>query len=289
MKRHRNDGLKKRCTCSRRTWPKCQHGWHFGFHHGGKEWRYGLDRVATLRGEPKPRTKGEAQAWTDRLRGEIRSGVDPIAPSTPTVPSTGLTFGDLCDHYIREHVEKPTRRPNAINEMRYQIAALRRPEIPGPGGSLIKAETKPSAAVTKADVEAIRANRRRHAEQARVEWAAFDATHAAYLEAVRGDEKPQKPAHPAVSTASSIVSMRCTGGRCSRRTLPTDGSCCVKYWSGRCGSRQKGRGIGSRVRPRSDAYLRGLPILHLSWRPQRDRDALGQAWVIRRSGYIRAA
>ena len=197
MKRHHNDGLKKRCTCSRRTWPKCPHGWHFGFHHGGKEHRYSLDKVATLRGEPKPRTKGEAQAWADILRGEIRNGADPIAPSTPTVPSTGLTFGDLCDHYIREHVEKPTRRPNAINEMRYQIAALRRAEIPGPGGSLIKAETKPLAAVTKADAEAIRANRRRHAEQARVEWAAFDATHAAYLEAVTGDEKPQKPAHPA--------------------------------------------------------------------------------------------
>ena len=200
MKRHRNDGLKKRCTCSRRTWPKCPHGWHFSFHFNNREWRYSLDKVTTLRAEPKPRTRGEARAWADTLRGEIRNGIDPVAPPARPLPSTGLTFGDLCDHYIREHVEKPTRRPNAAKEMRYHIAALRRAEIPGPNGTHIRLETKPAGSVTKVDIEAIRDTRRRQAEQARVEWAAYDAAYESYLEADQRSVKPCRPSsrRPAV-------------------------------------------------------------------------------------------
>jgi len=67
MKRQRNDGLKKRCKCARRDWPKCRHPWYFGFHHDGKEWRYSLDKVAKLRGEPRPETKADAKAWADKF------------------------------------------------------------------------------------------------------------------------------------------------------------------------------------------------------------------------------
>ena len=108
-----NGGLKKRCRCPRRQWSKCQHPWHFGFAHNGREWRYSLDKIASLRREPKPGAKSDALALADRLRGEIRSGIDPVAPPAPVLPSTELTFGDICDLYLAERApsggpESPT-------------------------------------------------------------------------------------------------------------------------------------------------------------------------------------
>ena len=43
--RHTNDGLYKRCDCARRSWLKCEHGWHFDFYKGRK-FRYSLDVIA---------------------------------------------------------------------------------------------------------------------------------------------------------------------------------------------------------------------------------------------------
>ena len=30
-KRHDNDGLRKRCSCKRSTWPKCDHAWFLNY------------------------------------------------------------------------------------------------------------------------------------------------------------------------------------------------------------------------------------------------------------------
>jgi hypothetical protein len=68
MPKTTQDGLKKRCPCGRRTWAKCPHPWHFGFHHGEREYRFSLDAIARARGEQPPRSKTEAQALRDRLR-----------------------------------------------------------------------------------------------------------------------------------------------------------------------------------------------------------------------------
>ncbi len=70
MPRHRNHGLRKICGCPRRTWPKCQHGWHFNFKHTGKHYRLSLDRHA---GRRLP-NKTEAQAEADAIRMAIRKG-----------------------------------------------------------------------------------------------------------------------------------------------------------------------------------------------------------------------
>lgn len=152
-----NDGLKKRCSCGRKKWPTCHHPWHFGFHHGGTEHRLSLDKVARARGERPPRTKADANGWRDRLRADIRAGTFPVrAPE----PETRLTVAAVCDVYLREHVRIPTRRPRGRREMEILISLMRRAEVPGGDGQLVKLETKAIAELTRADVEAVRAWRR---------------------------------------------------------------------------------------------------------------------------------
>ena len=97
MKRHRNDGLKKRCGCPRRQWSKCRHPWHLGFAYNGQEYRWSLHNVAN-----KPpgywMSKTEAEAIRDRLRGEIREGS--LATTVPS-PAATLTFGDVVERFSR--------------------------------------------------------------------------------------------------------------------------------------------------------------------------------------------
>jgi hypothetical protein len=96
MPKRTNDGLKKRCGCPRRQWPKCAHPWHFSFHHAGVEHRYSLDTIARGRGAQPPTSKSESSTWRDRLRNETRAGsfVDPtVAPPLPAA-DIRLTFGD---------------------------------------------------------------------------------------------------------------------------------------------------------------------------------------------------
>jgi integrase len=140
------------------------HPWHFGFHFRGREYRYSLDKIAQARGEHPPTTKSDAVTWRDRLRAEIRAGnfVDPDVPvpESPPASDVRLTFGDICVEYLKRHVQIPTRRPRGRREMEILIAMLRRAEIPAANGTTIRFETKPIDAITRADVEAVRAWRR---------------------------------------------------------------------------------------------------------------------------------
>jgi len=160
MPRRIHDGIKKRCDCGKRQWPKCSHPWWFGFHFAGKEHRYSLDKVALARGEHPPVSKSEAMTWRDRLRNEIRAGTFREAPPAPA-PATKLTFGDVCDVYLERHVRKPTRRPKGRLQMETNVRLLRRAEIPAAHGASVKLESKPIAEITKADVEAVRLWRRK--------------------------------------------------------------------------------------------------------------------------------
>ena len=152
-----NGGLKKRCRCPRRQWSKCVHPWHFGFADNGKEYRWSLHKVA---GKPLGyhMSKTEAQAIADGLRSDIRAGR--FAGTGSVSSDTELTFGDVVERYLGRHVRVPTRRPEAQQVMEWHLGVLRRAEVPAAGGTTIRLEHKPLAAISKADVEAVRDGRR---------------------------------------------------------------------------------------------------------------------------------
>jgi integrase len=165
MPKRTHDGLKKRCAHKRKSWNDCDCPWWFGFHHGGREYRYSLTKLALARVEKPPVTKDDALVWRDRLRTEIGGGTF-VEPDTITgsksdpVIDTRLTFGDVCEEYIKRHARTPTRRPKGRKMMEILVAVLRRAEIPAAGGSTVRLEQKPIDAITKADVEAVRTWRR---------------------------------------------------------------------------------------------------------------------------------
>jgi len=167
--KHRNDGLRKRCDCVKRQWPKCGHPWHVNFHHAGKEHRFSLDVIARQRDEERPETKGDALAWRDRLRNEIRKGE--FGAAMKPVETT-LTFGDVCDRYLVDYAGRRESdgvvtwtgqhlRPAPAVQVEYQLRMARAIDVPAAGGS-VRLEHKPITAVTKADLEATRSARRPH-------------------------------------------------------------------------------------------------------------------------------
>ncbi len=162
MPRRTHDGLKKRCAHTRKTWADCACPWWFGFYRDGREYRYSLTKLAHARGEKPPQSKDQAVTWRDRLRAEIRDGtfVDPDIPKPEVPPDTRLTFGDVCELYLKNHVRTPTRRAGGRKEMTDKISLARRAEIPAAGGTTTPLEQKPFDAITKADIEAVRTWRR---------------------------------------------------------------------------------------------------------------------------------
>ena len=173
MKRHHNNGLKKRCGCPRRTWAKCPHPWHLQFFHKGRDHRFSLSRMARTLGEPIPASKTEAKALADRLRGEIRAGRTPVARPVPTPDVSGLTFGDVCDRYLLEYVgeiDTPDGprwtgqhlRPRTAQQAEYHIGTIRRIPVPAAHGSTIPLEMKPFTNVNTTDIKTVQAARRSH-------------------------------------------------------------------------------------------------------------------------------
>lgn len=161
MPRRTHDGIRKRCDCAQRQWSKCTHPWHFSFHHGGVEYRVSLDKVARQRGQQPPASKTEATAWRDRLRSEIRSGHFAVsgAPAA-SAADRRVTFGDVCDRYMKRHVQVPTRRPRGRREMEILVGVLRRARVPAAQGDSMLLEAKPIDNITRADIEAVREWRR---------------------------------------------------------------------------------------------------------------------------------
>jgi integrase len=69
--RHRNHGVRKRCHCKRKIWPKCPHGWHLNFTpRGGQDYRLSLDVELGRHID----SKTEADAEATRIKSEILAG-----------------------------------------------------------------------------------------------------------------------------------------------------------------------------------------------------------------------
>ena len=94
--RKRNDGIRKRCGCPRKNWPKCPDPWHFNYKHGDVHYRFSLDREVGRRIEGKT----EAEAEAERIRTEIRNGTFRQATALADAPqqiAAALTFAQFAE------------------------------------------------------------------------------------------------------------------------------------------------------------------------------------------------
>lgn len=67
----------------------------------------------------------------------------------PPAPSLTLTFGDVCDEYLKRHVRIPGRRPQGLKAMEILIAVLRRAGIPASQAAVVTLETNAEGARTR--------------------------------------------------------------------------------------------------------------------------------------------
>jgi integrase len=153
--RHRNSGLRKRCRCPRKVWPKCPHSWFLNFKpRGGPPYRLSLDRELGRH----VNSKNEAEATATRIRAAILTGTFRTSTSAGN-GAAPLTFRDVAARYLDVYV-RARLRPRTAEQAGYHLAALQRAEIPGANGTLVRLADKPIDSVTKADIEAVRTLRR---------------------------------------------------------------------------------------------------------------------------------
>ena len=161
--RHHNEGTRKRCACPRRRWPKCEHPWWGSFSDRGAEIRFSIPKHLGLSLNYRM-SKTEAMRHRNRIKHEYFNGDSSQIGSSN---DQQLTFSDLADRYLEGHVRLPSRREGGRKLMQWQVAALRRIEIPGSGGVKMPFERKQLDQITKADVEAIRREWRDHSPRAK--------------------------------------------------------------------------------------------------------------------------
>jgi integrase len=141
--RHRNGNLYKKCACPRSAWAKtCPHPWHFALAYQGRRYRVPLHKVAGT-AATQPMSKTEAERWATRLRSQIWEGKWGV----PTQPDTRLTFDDLAALFEKDRAERGKD---------YHLAPVRHAVIPTPHGGSVRFGSLQLAAITTADIEALR-------------------------------------------------------------------------------------------------------------------------------------
>jgi hypothetical protein len=142
--RHRNGGLRKRCECPRKVWPKCPHSWFLNFRpKGGPHYRLSLDREVGRHID----SKTEAIAEAERIRTAIRNGAFHREP-VPT-PAT-LTLQQLGDAYLKVVA---VNRPKALANERLQFGTVCRTKLPAIDGMTRPFGDWAVASVTGDDLE----------------------------------------------------------------------------------------------------------------------------------------
>ena len=135
--RHRNNGVRKRCGCRRKDWPKCPHGWQWNFKpRGGKHWRLSLDvELGQHVG-----SKSEAETKAARIKVAILAGTfvraadrrqpdvsAPTAVDIVTLKGFGQTCTDRteCSSMICATVGRARRRSTPLLAMRRPLDSPR--------------------------------------------------------------------------------------------------------------------------------------------------------------------
>jgi integrase len=169
MTRHHNDGLRKVCGCSRRSWSNCSHSWHFNYKpRGGPAYRLSLDRELKTNID----SKSDAITAANKIRAAIDAGTFRQNSSTP---SMGLTLRDVTKKYKKRHVDVPTRHEHARYSMELHLDRLCDAHVRAAGDTTVALGDKQIVAIVKADVEALRDRLREEYRKNREAMAAWDA------------------------------------------------------------------------------------------------------------------
>jgi hypothetical protein len=146
--RHRNLGLRKRCGCSRKVWPKCPHAWFLNFKpKDGRHFRLSLDRELGRHVE----SKTEAQAEATRIRAAILAGTFRTTPTSVT-GSNALALEQLGGLYFGKYVSPKTGAPLNQNE-RYRWNLMMRTVVQRASGERLRLGSLEVSKVTRHDVE----------------------------------------------------------------------------------------------------------------------------------------
>ena len=122
--RRRNNGLRKRCDCPRKAWPKCPHGWHLNFKpRHGPAYRIALDRH--LGGHVDSKTAAEEAA--DAIRKAIREGTFGLP-----APRDELTLRQVADVYLERYVGH--EHPATLQAYTYAFGTICRTPVAHPAG-----------------------------------------------------------------------------------------------------------------------------------------------------------
>lgn len=152
MPRKVHDGLFKRCGHSVRAWTTCGDAWWFRFHHGGREYRFSLNRE-----EQKPlgykMDKEEAQLQ-NKYRLQIQEGR--FRQESAKSTDLRLTVGDVMNQYVENHVRAPERKPAGRVVMEAYVNRLGAMKVPAANGTTVALKDKPIDGVTAADLDVLR-------------------------------------------------------------------------------------------------------------------------------------
>ena len=109
-------GLRKRCRCKRRDWPKCAHGWHLNFKWQGHHHRLSLDKELGRHVDSKTVALEEGE----RIWLAVREG--------KAEASAPVTLAQLGTIYFEKYVSPKTGAPLGKNE-RYKLDLMMRTDI----------------------------------------------------------------------------------------------------------------------------------------------------------------
>ena len=139
--RHKNAGLRKLCSCSRRQWAKCQHSWYFSFQCRNVHHRFSLDHHLGRHVAGKT----EAQREADTIKAAIRNG--DLAPTPTPTPdaNTPVTLDMFSAVYLSKRPLKARRDDG------YRLKQLTAFVLPPPLGQRLGA--KALARITEDDLE----------------------------------------------------------------------------------------------------------------------------------------
>jgi integrase len=132
--RRRNHGLRKRCTCPRKSWPKCPHSWYLNFKpKRGPHYQLSLDSEVGRHLD----TKNEAETEAARIKAAIltrtfvRAADRQNLATHPTTESTLITLDTFAGIYV-ERASKTTGKvswkddESLLGRLREHITAGRR-------------------------------------------------------------------------------------------------------------------------------------------------------------------